>query len=328
MRELLWRQGARSIAFPTIDIVPPDSWQALDTALERLASYTWIVFTSANGVRFFFRRLREIGRDLRDLKDVRICTIGPATAAAIEGMGVRVDLVPDSYISEGVVRAFEKHNLNGLKVLLPRAETARDVIPDGLSGLGAAASEDERVAALEPGHDLPLSGFFHKAAVDLVLRQGMIAALFAGVDQADGMPGVRKEFLADQVVVDQDVRFLDAAKPLEGNEFRVARAGAAVDVVPVYRTVASDCKKEELAPLLAAGEVDVVTFTSPSTVTHFMDIMGEGFTLPPQVRTACIGPVTAAALKKAGLPVSILREEFTIPGLVAAMIEYYQGISK
>jgi uroporphyrinogen III methyltransferase/synthase len=239
MRELLWRQGARSIAFPTIDIVPPDSWQALDTALERLASYTWIVFTSANGVRFFFRRLREIGRDLRDLKDVRICTIGPATAAAIEGMGVRVDLVPDSYISEGVVRAFEKHNLNGLKVLLPRAETARDVIPDGLSGLGAA-----------------------------------------------------------------------------------------VDVVPVYRTVASDCKKEELAPLLAAGEVDVVTFTSPSTVTHFMDIMGEGFTLPPQVRTACIGPVTAAALKKAGLPVSILREEFTIPGLVAAMIEYYQGISK
>jgi uroporphyrinogen III methyltransferase/synthase len=154
-------------------------------------------------------------------------------------MGVRVDLVPDSYISEGVVRAFEKHNLNGLKVLLPRAETARDVIPDGLSGLGAA-----------------------------------------------------------------------------------------VDVVPVYRTVASDRKKEELAPLLAAGEVDVVTFTSPSTVTHFMDIMGEGFTLPPQVRTACIGPVTAAALKKAGLPVSILREEFTIPGLVAAMIEYYQGISK
>jgi uroporphyrinogen III methyltransferase/synthase len=238
MRELLWRHGARAIAFPTIDIVPPENWQALDEALKCLESYRWIIFTSANGVRFFFRRLRETGRDLRDLKGIRICTIGPATAATIEGMGIRVDLVPDSYISEGVVRAFEKHDLKGCRILLPRAETARDVIPEGLAGLGAA-----------------------------------------------------------------------------------------VDVVTVYRTVASDRKQEDLAPLLAAGEVDVITFTSPSTVTHFMQIMGRDFAPPPQVRIACIGPVTAAAVKKAGLPVHIMREEFTVPGLVAAMIEYYHGKS-
>jgi uroporphyrinogen III methyltransferase/synthase len=239
MRELLRRQGARAIAFPTIEIVPPESWQALDEALMRLESYRWIVFTSANGVRFFFRRLRETGRDLRDLKGVRICTIGPATAAAIEGMGIRVDLVPDSYISEGVVRAFEKHDLKGLRILLPRAETARDVIPEGLAGLGAA-----------------------------------------------------------------------------------------VDVVTVYRTVASARQKEELEPLMASGEIDIITFTSPSTVTHFIEIMGKDFALPPQVRIACIGPVTADAVKKAGLPVHIMREEFTVPGLVAAMIEYYQGKSE
>ncbi|MDO9558970.1 MAG: uroporphyrinogen-III synthase, partial [Syntrophales bacterium] len=239
MRELLRQQGARTIAFPTIRIVPPESQQALDQALERLESYDWIIFTSANGVRFFFRRLQETGRDLRDLKGIQVCTIGPATASTLETMGIRVDMVPDSYISEGVVRAFEKHDLYGRKILLPRAETARDVIPEGLAGLGAT-----------------------------------------------------------------------------------------VDVVTAYRTVASDRKKEELEPLIAAGKVDVVTFTSPSTVTNFVDIMGRDFKLPPQIRIACIGPVTAAAVKKAGLPVDIMREEFTIPGLVEAMIEYYRGKSE
>jgi uroporphyrinogen III methyltransferase/synthase len=238
MRELLWQQGARTIAFPTIRIVPPESRQALDQALDRLESYDWIIFTSANGVRFFFRRLQEIGRDLRDLKGIRICTIGPATASTLEAMGIRVDLIPDSYISEGVVRAFEKHDLNGRKILLPRAEMARDVIPEGLAGLGAA-----------------------------------------------------------------------------------------VDVVTVYRTITSDRKKDELEPLIAAGKVDVITFTSPSTVTNFMTIMGKDFSLPPQIRIACIGPVTAAAVKKSGLPVDIMREEFTIPGLVEAMIEFFKGIS-
>lgn len=238
MRELLWQQGARVISFPTIDIVPPESWHALDEALKRLESYDWIIFTSANGVRFFFRRLQETGRDLRDLKGIRICTIGPATASALEAMGIRVDLVPESYISEGVVSAFDKHDINGRKILLPRAEMARDVIPDGLAALGAA-----------------------------------------------------------------------------------------VDVVTVYRTVASDRKKGELELLIAAGKVDVITFTSPSTVTNFMAIMEKDFRLPPQIRIACIGPVTAAAVKKAGLPVDILREEFTIPGLVEALIEFFEGKS-
>jgi uroporphyrinogen III methyltransferase/synthase len=107
----------------------------------------------------------------------------------------------------------------------------------------------------------------------------------------------------------------------------LAALGAAVDVVTVYRTVASECKKEELEPLIAAGKVDIITFTSPSTVTNFMVIMGDNFKLPPQIRIACIGPVTAAAVKKAGLPVDIMREEFTIPGLVEAMIEYFKGTS-
>lgn len=238
MRNFLRNQGARAISFPTICIAEPQSWHALDEALKRIESYDWIIFTSANGVRFFLRHLKETGRDLRDLKDIRICTIGPATASALEAMGIRVDLVPESYISEGVVTAFEGYDLTGRRILLPRAETARDVIPDGLAALGAA-----------------------------------------------------------------------------------------VDVVTIYRTVASERKKEELEPLIESGKVDVITFTSPSAVTSFMEIMGKDFRLPPQVRIACIGPVTAAAVRKAGLPVDIMREAFTISGLMAAMIEYYRGRS-
>jgi uroporphyrinogen III methyltransferase / synthase len=238
MIDLLWQQGARVIAFPTIKVVPPENWQALDRALENLETYRWIIFTSANGVKFFFARLRETGRDIRDLKGIRICTIGPATAATIEAMGIRVDLIPEAYISEGVVKAFANQDIKGRKILLPRAETARDVIPEEL-----------------------------------------------------------------------------------------AKMGAGVDVVTVYRTVASKRKKEELIPLIGAGKVDVITFTSPSTVHNFMSIMGKKFRLPPQIRIACIGPVTAAAVKKAGMNVDIMREEFTIPGLIEAMIEYFEGKS-
>jgi uroporphyrinogen III methyltransferase/synthase len=134
---LLREAGARVIYFPTIKIVPPDRFDDLDRAIDTIAMYDWIIFTSANGVKFFFKRFHERGKDIRDLKGSGICTIGPATAASIGNRGLRVDIVPDEYISEGVVQAFEGQNLHGKRVLLPRAEIARDIIPDGLSKLGA-----------------------------------------------------------------------------------------------------------------------------------------------------------------------------------------------
>jgi uroporphyrinogen III methyltransferase / synthase len=233
---LLQSYGARVIHFPTIRIVPPETHDALDRAIEHLSYYQWIIFTSANGVSFFMKRLRELGKDIRDLKGVRICAIGPATASKIENAGIRVDLVPDAFISEGVVRAFRDVYIKGDKVLLPRAETARDIIPEGLVKLGAK-----------------------------------------------------------------------------------------VDVVTVYRTVASEADRAELETLLRENKLDVITFTSPSTVTHFMDIMGGEFIPPAQVRIACIGPVTAAAVKKAGLKIDIMQEIYTVPALVEAIAEYFKG---
>jgi uroporphyrinogen III methyltransferase/synthase len=134
---LLWSRGARVIHFPTIKIEPPSSWAALDGAIERIETFDWLIFTSANGVRFFFQRLQDLGRDIRDLKGVRLCTIGPATAEALKRLGLTVDLVPAEFVSEGVVTAFAGQNIRGKKVLLPRAEKARDVIPAGLKEMGA-----------------------------------------------------------------------------------------------------------------------------------------------------------------------------------------------
>ncbi len=90
---LLEERGARVVHFPGIRIAEPEDWSGLDEALDNLSAYAWIVFTSANGVRYFFDRLRERGGDVRDLRGIRIATIGPASAAAVEGRGIRVDIV-------------------------------------------------------------------------------------------------------------------------------------------------------------------------------------------------------------------------------------------
>lgn len=234
LAELLGAKGARVIAFPVIRIEPPESWETMDRAIDALAEYHWIVFTSANGVAFFFRRLKALGRDIRDLKGVRIATIGPATAAALESRSLRVDLVPEEFVSEGVVRAFAGEGLKGRRVLIPRAQEARDVIPEGLRDLGAR-----------------------------------------------------------------------------------------VDCVTAYRTVRSDRQRSELEPLLAAGKVDAITFTSPSTVRCFLEIMGPDFRPPEGVLIACIGPVTVRAARKAGLSVDILQERYTVPDLVEAIVTHF-----
>ena len=121
LARLLAAQGANPIAFPTIAIEQPSSWSELDKALDQLESYNWLIFTSANGVQFFFKRLREKGRDIRDLKGIKICCIGPATAGQIETRGLRVDLVPDEYIAEGILKSFASMDLSGQKILIPRA---------------------------------------------------------------------------------------------------------------------------------------------------------------------------------------------------------------
>ena len=137
LAQLLIKEGANPIHFPTIKIVPPPDWRDLDAAIKKMEDYDWLIFTSANGVAFFFERLFAKNRDIRDLKGVKICCIGPATEQQVESKGIRVDLVPEKFISEGIIKSFSGINLKGKKILIARAAKARDVLPAGLKKLGA-----------------------------------------------------------------------------------------------------------------------------------------------------------------------------------------------
>jgi uroporphyrinogen III methyltransferase/synthase len=133
--------GAECLECPTIKVVPPEDWGPLDAAIDNLGTYDWLVFTSVNGVSFFFERLFEKGKDVRALRDVRTAAIGPATAKRLSDFGLKSDIVPETYQAESVVEAFAKETMEGKRVLLPRAKEARPILPVELNKMGAVVDE-------------------------------------------------------------------------------------------------------------------------------------------------------------------------------------------
>ena len=129
--------GGEVVEFPTIEILPPESFYALDEAIRGMTRYYWIIFTSVNGVRYFFDRFQKFKRSVRDLKGIRIAAIGPETARALESRGVAVNLVPREYQAEAILQRLDPREMNGRRVLLPRARGARDVLPKTLRAWGA-----------------------------------------------------------------------------------------------------------------------------------------------------------------------------------------------
>lgn len=143
--EPLQELGAEITEFHTIEIVPPDDWSELDRAIDKIESYNWLVLTSVNGVKFFFQRLMDKEKDIRDLKGIRICAVGTKTASAIKKYGIKVDLIPNKFNAEGLIEAFIQQTsagansstpLKGVKILLPRAEVARELFPQKARELG------------------------------------------------------------------------------------------------------------------------------------------------------------------------------------------------
>jgi len=235
--KLLESHGAEPITFPTIKTVPPLAWKGLDRAIKRLSSYDWAIFTSVNGVRYFFERLRKSGKDLRELKGVKVCAIGPMTEKAVRALNIKVDLIPKEYRAEAIIAALGKRNIKGKRFLLARAQKAREVLP-----------------------------------VEIEAR------------------------------------------------------GGTIDVVAAYRTVRPEKEAGELKKLLVNGRIDIVTFTSSSTVTNFLSLFkkAEVRELLKDVRIACIGPITADTAKSYGLNADIMPKEYTIPALTVAMADYYK----
>ncbi|MEP7365594.1 MAG: uroporphyrinogen-III C-methyltransferase, partial [Acidobacteriota bacterium] len=134
--EIFQALGAGVVELPTIAIRPPLSWAALDTAIERLSTYDWIIFTSVNGVRFFLERLDASSHDLRSLR-ARIAVIGEKTRDAVQALHLNVDLLPHEFVAESLLKAFAAHELAGQRILIPRAEVARELLPHTLRKRGA-----------------------------------------------------------------------------------------------------------------------------------------------------------------------------------------------
>jgi uroporphyrinogen-III synthase len=254
----LRKLGATVLEIPFIEIRQPRSFKSLDSALQNLDEYDWLILTSVNGVEAMWDRLAKLkldhpgpreGHDFsravrgaksiaalaaegRRSRRVRIAAIGPATKKAIEQRGGSVDVVPKEYVAESVVRSL-RQRVKGKRVLLVRAKIARDVIP-------------------------------------LELR----------------------------------------------------RAGAHVDVVEAYETVVPQSSRARLRSALKhpRRRPHVIAFTSSSTARNFVALLGKAYTSLDGVRLASIGPVTSSTLRELGLRVDIVAKEFTVPGLIDAIL--------
>jgi uroporphyrinogen III methyltransferase/synthase len=137
--ETLERYGAEVVLFPTIETVPVASYARLDAALEQIAQYHWLLFTSVNGVKFFTERLTACGISAAALRHVKVATIGPETARAVKELSLQVHAVPEEYRAEALVTILG--DVRGQHILLPRAAEAREVLPKELQALGAQVDE-------------------------------------------------------------------------------------------------------------------------------------------------------------------------------------------
>ncbi|HNC45144.1 MAG TPA: uroporphyrinogen-III synthase [Acidobacteriota bacterium] len=231
-------QGAEVLSFPTIAFVEPASWEVVDEALNNLSRYDWLVLTSTNGVKFFWKRLELLGLTTDLNGKPKVCAIGKATAEALSRRNVRVDLIPQEFKAEGAIESLVAasggpEKIKGMRILLPRAQMAREVLPVELGKLGVQ-----------------------------------------------------------------------------------------VDVVEVYQTVRPSVETACWQTLFLNGQVDVVTFTSASTVNHFAEMFPEVSIseLLQHTTVACIGPITTEAAQKLGIIVHIQPTEYTTDALAEAII--------
>lgn len=169
--ERLRALGAQPIEYPVIAFAPPEDWAPLDAALRRLETYDWVIFTSANGVRFTLERMAALGIAPAALARCRLGAIGPATAAALAQAGLRADFVPSAFVAEAVVAEID--DVRGRRMLLPRADIAREALVEGLSARGAVV---EQVVAYRTVLHAEAADAAEDAVVAL-LRAGAIDAI-------------------------------------------------------------------------------------------------------------------------------------------------------
>ncbi|MDQ3280915.1 MAG: uroporphyrinogen-III C-methyltransferase [Acidobacteriota bacterium] len=231
LKRLLEDSGAQVLQFPTIEIAPPESFDALDRAVA--TRYDWLVFTSVNGVQFYFDRLFANGKDARALASTKVAAVGAVTADALRARGIVPDLVPERGISTELIPLLPQEQ-QGVRTAIIRAEEGRD------------------------------------------------------------------ELLED-----------------------LRSRGGAVDLVIAYRTISADYDVDELRLSIANDAIDVVTFTSASTVDRFFE------KLTPEERTrvmtraviATIGETTSASLRKYDRNPDVVASKASVQALHDAVVE-------
>lgn len=235
LSRLLMERGALPVPAPAV-VVEEDDHSLLDGALAKLKAYQWTVFTSANAVEIFFKRLQAAGLDARALDGLRIAAIGPATGKRLAAHGIRADWLPEVYTSRGILDGLARMDVAGQRFLLPRADIAGRELPDGLVRLGAIVGE-----------------------------------------------------------------------------------------VTLYKNRLPVGLPEAARSMLVRGQVDAATFTSPSTVANLLHLLGDEAGCLQRTVIACIGPVTEAAAREAGLRVDIVAREHTVEGLACSLEQYFEA---
>ena len=150
LSEELRALGAIPVEVPILEIRPPASYDPLDEALHRLNQYDWLIHTSATAARALAERAEQHGIALDANALLSVAAVGPATAAAAERAHLRVTLMPEAYVAEGLVSAFAEKAL-GKRILLARASVARDIIPDALRAVGATIDVVDAYQNVLPG---------------------------------------------------------------------------------------------------------------------------------------------------------------------------------
>ena len=227
LRQSLASLGAEVFVQPAIRVTPPDDWHTVDKVIGRLNEFDWLVFSSSNGVRFFLRRLFDLGRDLRSLGSTRLASIGPATAAELERYHLRCDLLPDEYRAESLAEALAEE-ARGKRFLLLRANRGREVLAE-----------------------------------------------------------------------------------------RLCDAAGDVTQVIVYNSDDTEQPNDQIAALLASGEMDWVTVTSSAIARNLVSMFGDTLR---NTRIGSISPVTSSTLRELQLEPAAEAREYTTAGLAAAIV--------
>jgi uroporphyrinogen III methyltransferase/synthase len=242
--DLLTQAGATVLEMPALEIIPPSDWQPLDQAIAVLDQFDWLILTSANGVEFFFQRLRKKGLDSRALKGVKIAVVGKKTAQTLQKFGIQPDFIPPNFIADALLDHFPEP-LNTLKILFPRVES-----------------------------------------------------------------GGRQQLVQD-----------------------LQTQGAIVTEVPAYQSACPQTMPPEIWQALVNQSLDVITFASSKTVSHFAQLLRQTCLendypdwqgLLHKTAIASIGPQTSERCLKELGRVDIEAEEYTLEGLTSAIINYWQ----